>query len=127
MKKLTCYERLTALPLDAIIDRIGMSPDRPIIEVMGHELKAYSLRLRTFASKGTACTGCDMQAEFFAVERHKNGNTEKYHLNLYGRNTKGQEVLFTHDHVIALAKGGANDLSNTQTMCIVCNARKGCK
>lgn len=36
----------------------------------------------------------------------------------------GKEVLMTKDHVIPKSKGGANDISNYQTMCKRCNEAK---
>lgn len=47
-----------------------------------------------------------------------------YHLNLWGVKD-GEEVLFTHDHVLARGLGGKDNLDNTQTMCCYCNWEKG--
>lgn len=126
MKKKSPYERLTTLPVEDVVERIGLPPFRHTMTVKKHELGLYSLRMRTFKQSGTTCLDCGLQAEFFAVERHINGDTDKYHLNLYGLRD-GREVMLTCDHVIARANNGANDLSNTQTLCITCNSRKANK
>jgi hypothetical protein len=44
-------------------------------------------------------------------------------MNLYGMKD-GNEVLFTHDHILARGLGGADDLTNSQTMCSPCNGNK---
>jgi 5-methylcytosine-specific restriction protein A len=36
----------------------------------------------------------------------------------------GQETQLEVDHIISLATGGSNDLSNLQTLCRPCNRRK---
>jgi hypothetical protein len=41
----------------------------------------------------------------------------------YCRTTERLEI----DHIVALANGGANDDSNLQVLCRVCNARKGAR
>lgn len=50
---------------------------------------------------------------------------KSFHLNLYAIDENGKEVLMTKDHIIPKSKGGADDISNYQTMCERCNEAKG--
>ena len=47
---------------------------------------------------------------------------DKYHCQSCGKTH--QETNLTIDHIIPLARGGTNDLSNLQTLCFTCNQRK---
>ncbi|NJN74074.1 MAG: HNH endonuclease [Limnothrix sp. RL_2_0] len=51
---------------------------------------------------------------------------DKYQCQRCGQ--KRQETKLSIDHIIPLAKGGSNDISNLQTLCLSCNQKKGsCK
>ena len=83
-------------------------------------------RYRVFKISAT-CAHCGVEGKFFALERHKFGNTERYHFNLYGIDKAGDEVMLTKDHIIPKARCGGNSIDNMQTLCAVCNLKKADK
>jgi 5-methylcytosine-specific restriction endonuclease McrA len=85
-----------------------------------YKMNMTSHRLTTFAKKGCTCYACGLVGSYFAVEC-KMG---KWTLNLYGVNDKGEEVLMTRDHIYPKSLGGKNELTNHDTMCIICNNKK---
>jgi 5-methylcytosine-specific restriction endonuclease McrA len=93
------------------------------INFKGDMLYIDSMRYFVFRKDNCTCTSCGMKASFFAKEKHL--RDKSYHLNLYGYNDDGEEVLFTKDHHIPVSKGGSDDISNLNTMCFVCNKEKG--
>lgn len=99
--------------------------EKPKVELDGDLIKANSQRYQTFFTKGTKCVCCGIEGKYFAKER---GDKDvSYHLNLYAINDAGEEVLMTKDHIIPKSKGGKNDISNYQPMCVICNVKKGNK
>lgn len=114
------YERLGIVTIDEVL----AVKDHETYVFLGEQVKLTSLRMQTFLNKGTVCSACGRKAKYFAVERHKSrqeGHSNSYHLNLYGFDKDGNELLFTHDHTIARSLGGKDHLSNTTTMCSHCN------
>lgn len=49
-------------------------------------------------------------------------NRDNYQCKSCGKTQ--QETELTVDHIISLARGGANDISNLQTLCCTCNHQK---
>lgn len=95
------------------------------VELDGDIINGNSQRYQLFFIKGTKCTCCGIEGKYFAKE--KRINDKLYHLNLYGIDDNGQEVLITKDHIIPKSKGGKDVLENYQTMCVRCNKEKGNK
>ena len=99
------------------------------VPIENYPVGVFSLRLKTFAraykkNEGKiCCVACGLPAKFFAVENFARGHQPYAHVNLYGLKD-GEEVLFTHDHTLARALGGADNLSNTTVMCSPCNSMK---
>ncbi|MNE15918.1 hypothetical protein D3C76_212610 [compost metagenome] len=126
------YQRLGVVSIEEVRARqklvVQCSPkDQPRTELFGKQVKLFSrgTRLRTFYSRGTKCSACGLKASYYAVERPVHEHDDfPYHLNLWGLDKKGNEVLFTHDHTLARSAGGADNVSNTTTMCSPCNFAK---
>jgi hypothetical protein len=96
------------------------------------ETKAFTVpmgshRYELFATKGIRCADCDIEGTYFALEKDINDSTSRFHLNLYGKDEYGNEVMITKDHILPKSKGGENRLSNYQTMCYKCNQKKADK
>jgi len=92
--------------------------------INGLEVKISSQRYAVF-KKSLECVKCHCVGSYFAIERPVFPKNTRYHLNLYGIDKNGKELLFTKDHILPRSKGGKNILSNYQTMCHICNTEKG--
>lgn len=129
--KLERYMRLSPDEVLPLITSHHKSVLRP--ELHGVPCNLSGLRLFTFKDKGLKCVNCGIEGSFFAIERSPNlsvvnrdaFNPDPYHLNLYAVGDRGQEVLMTHDHILARCLGGKDVPDNAQTMCEPCNAAKG--
>lgn len=96
------------------------------ITLDGDVIHGNSQRYQLFFTKGVKCCCCGIEGKYFRKERsRRQKNNQRYHLNLYGVNDDGIEILITKDHIIPASKGGNNHLSNYQTMCEICNKKKG--
>lgn len=95
-----------------------------VIDFDGSPLKATSLRYKVFHNSLKCCT-CGIEGKYFAKERSLPVVSDKFHLNLYAVNEEGKEILMTKDHIIPKSKGGSDNLENMQTMCEICNNKKG--
>lgn len=91
--------------------------------INGVNVKMTSQRYEVF--KESLTCKCGLTGSFFAIERQKEQNAINWHLNLYGFNESGDEILMTKDHIKAKSKGGRNIISNYETMCFPCNFEKG--
>lgn len=93
------------------------------IQVDGFNVHPISLRYMTFYQKGTKCVCCGKDGAYFQLDADRNGaNAEsRRHFNLYAEDG----TLITKDHIIPKSKGGADKVSNMQTMCYPCNKEKG--
>lgn len=122
------FERIgTISDIDAVFEKIRNGEKS--MTVNGVVLSLEGLRLETFASSPQCCSdsNCKTKPEYFAIERtldSSHPDFSRFHLNLYGTNAKGYETLFTHDHTLARALGGADARNNTTMMCGPCNFRK---
>lgn len=78
-----------------------------------------SKKLLTF-KQSTICTSCGAQGDYFLLLRnpHAKGRAS---LEMFSKEDK----LLTRDHIMPRSLGGSNDMSNSQTMCLTCNSKKG--
>lgn len=97
------------------------------VDFDGDLMNMTSVRYKCFKTCGVICAGCGIQANFFRKEKDVGQEKEIYHFNLYALDDNNEEILMTKDHIIPKSKGGANHISNYQTMCTHCNLKKSDK
>lgn len=94
-------------------------------------VKVSSLRLELFR-QSPKCVACDRVGALWMLQAHR--RSEVPHLNLFHVGDEVQEwkrlsengiVMMTKDHIVPRSLGGATSLKNLQTMCTICNAKKG--
>jgi hypothetical protein len=85
---------------------------------------SQNLQLFVKYQDSLTCPECGLVPSFWALQ--SSGN-RPYHLNLWGYDVQGNQRLFTKDHVVPRSKGGPDELSNYQPMCMRCNGRLGDK
>ena len=120
------YIRIAKFNLDAVLPFIGKG--NPPKTYADKPVKMNSLRYQVFKKSGTKCKVCGLEGIFFALEKDKFVEGDLgFHLNLYGLSRDGEEILMTKDHILPKSKGGADKLTNLQTLCIKCNNAKGNK
>lgn len=120
------HEILARLNVDEILELI------PSVDNGNYGLKAAietnfgticvsiaSKKLLTF-KQSIVCVSCDAKGAYFLLLRnpHAKGRAS---LELFTEDNK----LLTRDHIIPRSLGGSNDMSNSQTMCLACNSKKG--
>lgn len=122
------------LILELIKERIDACPGQVLTKKLKKQrvpvndvpVRVDSIRLQTFLLSGIKCHHCGLEASFFAIERDRKSEPgASYHLNLWGVDQEGEELIFTHDHKLARALGGPDNINNTQTLCGACNWKKG--
>lgn len=74
-------------------------------------------RLRVFYEKGCKCVNCDRQGTHLILGEGRG----QLHWDVYCEDGIPMSV----DHIHPRSKGGSDDMSNLQPMCIICNNKKG--
>jgi len=117
------YKRTGIYTIEEVLSKINnLDNQNDQINFDGDLIHMSSDRYHTFAEKGLKCVRCGIEGSFFAKESN---DLPKYHFNLYAIDTDGKEVLMTKDHILPRSKGGKNEINNYQTMCTICNRKKG--
>lgn len=130
------YTRIPSkLSIEEVLSKVDENTPKYKSEVFhGVEVNIGIPNLKVFKVKGVKCANydhCGTIGHTFYLEKTP-GNFSfsiynDWHLNLYGTNKHGHEVMMTKDHIIPKSKGGPDHLDNYQPMCEACNHRKGDK
>jgi len=113
------YKRFATIPVEEVLPLLEKNKLYTFGE---HRVRIGTPRLLTY-KKGIVCKNCGVGGKYFAIE----SPLGKYvpHLNLYGIDSQGNEVMLTSDHIIPKSRGGKKGVSNRQCLCIKCNSNKG--
>lgn len=123
-KKSDRYTRIATLTVPEMLVMVHSDPDRSgTANVQGWPVRVTGERLMNFKVNGTTCVTCGLEGTHAIVEAPN--WSEEFHINLYGADGSGNEVMLTRDHIHPKSKGGGDGLENSQPMCEPCNVRKG--
>ena len=110
---------IAKLPLSIIRNTYRRKRQR--IEIQGYKVQAKDDRYLNFIINGFRCNKCGIKGKYVNLECNSRiGN----HLNVYGIDGSGKEVLLTKDHIYPKSKGGLDDIKNYQVLCERCNNNK---
>ena len=128
---------------DELKDYIGWNASKRIsgepyikLSTINHgtfNVKANTHGLRCF-QKNNRCVACGVEGSIWALETHHKKTPPN--LNLYAAVepdkkywglTKDNSLLMTKDHIIPKSVGGLTIDKNLQTLCAICNQKKGTK
>ena len=116
--------RIAKVSLANILPYIGKSVHKIRVEQKGHWrnylVKLANNRMLLFGQQ-QKCACCGLQGEYFWLE-HSGCNSP--HLNMYGRNKSGNEIMLTMDHIDPRSNGGKTEQGNLQILCSRCNRIK---
>jgi hypothetical protein len=104
-------------------DILSLTTGKFSVKGIDYPVNMHSLSYDCFR-KSTVCAFCGLEATIMILE--KNPSAKIAHFKLYGMRD-GKETMFTKDHIIPKSKGGTDEISNLQTMCLPCNNAKGDK
>lgn len=121
-KSIHSLSEIEGILRDIVLSNLDVPKKKIQVVINGEKIYALSDRYKTFFTKGLSCPVCGATASYWALE--KDASNKRYHLNLYAFHNN-IEVLMTKDHIYPRSKGGADSLSNYQTMCRCCNIAKG--
>ena len=107
------------LPLSIIQDTYNSQSKK--IKIAQYNVKTKSDRYLNFIKNGFKCAKCGIEGKYVNLETNSRlGN----HLNVYGIDKEGKEVLLTKDHIYPKSKGGLDNIKNYQVLCEKCNENK---
>lgn len=106
---------------DFVFKYITDNPEAKPVNVDGDLIKMKSLRYRVF-QKSCVCAKCGLRGTHMYKEKYR--PEHPYHFNLYGINSRGDEILFTKGFIDPKSGKDPEDLSNRQTLCFECSRPK---